>query len=528
MPIYTLSNTQERYLNSANPPVLDKIVFTIDHIHAGDFEISSTYEVVKYLTDANIPVTVFIQATNPSYDYEFDRNNARLIYSLAPHFVTLGAHPLPAGNSAANQAAVFQVVSGIIEDVTGKRPLVLSYHGAGAGPMPGISFPGIKYARGIGSAWSAGADDRLNTPVAVMNSIQRSFDYTTERNAAGLSSTVFVHTQELAPGSLKKNIFDAYVSEVKAHRLQAVSYYEAMQDDFNDSPPTPPPPVSTDMGSIRLSASEKVTRRPLNADFTIKKRNGDSVETASGVTTQLFRIPVGKYRISATAHRNTETKEIELTKLKGLHEIFLIPVSSTGPVTPAPAPPVNTGALGSLRLSASEKRTRRPVNAEFLIQDLADKEVARTTGTKSELFRLPAGTYQVSAIVNGVSVSNEITLTSTQGIHHIFLVSTSGGGTTTPMPPTAPPTIPSASSAIKGSLRLSASEQRTRRPLKSDFVVEDMDGNQMASATGVVTYLFRIPAGKYRVKASWEGKTVTHSLDLKITMGMHHIFLIPA
>jgi hypothetical protein len=528
MPIYTLSNTQERYLNSANPPVLDKVVFTIDHIHAGNFEISSTYEVVKFLTDAGIPVTVFFQVTNPSHNYEFDRNNARLIYGLAPHLVTLGVHPLPKGNTAAKQLEVFNVISGIIKDVTGKKPLVLSYHGSGAGPMSGIIFSGIKYARGIGSAWAQGGDDRLNTPVMVMNSIKRSFDYTIERNAAALSSTLFVHTQELAPNLLKKSIFDTYVKEVIARRLQAVPYYEAMLADFKDSPSEPPEPPTTGSvakGSLRLSASEKVTRRPLKADFKIQTLNGNIVETANHVTTQQFRIPVGKYRVSATALGKTESKDIELTKLQGLHKIFLIPVSSTGEPS-IPIPPTNTGALGSLRLSASEKGTRRPVIADFLIQDLANREIARTSATKSELFRLPPNRYQVSAIVDGVSISSEITLTSTQGIHHIFLVSpASGGGTTSP--PTQPPTTPPPSSVAKASLRLSASEKSTRRPLKADFVIEDMNGKQIDSASGV-TNLFRIPAGQYRIKATWKGKVASSTIDLKLTMGLHHIFLIPA
>ena len=523
MPIYRLSNTQERYLNSANPPVLDKVVFTIDHIHAGNFEISSTYEVVKFLTDAGIPVTVFFQATNPSHNYEFDRNNARLIYGLAPHLITLGLHPLPAGNTTTRQLAIFHVISGIIKDVTAKKPLVLSYHGSGAGPMLGIHFPDVKYARGIGSAWTRGGDDRLNTPVMVMNSIKRSFHYTTERNVAELSSTLFVHTQELVPNSLRKSIFDAYIQEVIARRLQAVPYYDAMLADFNDSssePTEPLPAGSIVKGSLRLSVSEKATRRPLKADLKIQTLNGNIVETARNVTTQQFRIPVGKYRVSATALGKTESKDIELTKRQGLHEIFLIPVSSTGEPN---IPPTNTGALGSLRLSASEKGTRRPVIADFLIKDLANREIAHASGTKSKLFRLPPNRYQVSATVAGVSIKSEITLTSRQGVHHIFLVSGASGGGTTP-----PPTIPSPSSTMKASLRLSASEKRTRRPLKSNFVIEDMNGNQIATASAVVTNLFRIPAGRYRIKATWQGKLVSKTIDLKLTMGLHHIFLILA
>jgi len=144
MPVYQLSAVRDRYEHAANPPVLDRVCFTIDHIHAGSTNVSSTYEVVKFLVDQQIPVTVFIQATNPSHDYEFDRHNAQMLYGLAPHLVTLGLHPLHSGHSQAEQTAIHNTINKSIKSVTGQNPTVLSYHGAGAGPEPGIRFPGIK------------------------------------------------------------------------------------------------------------------------------------------------------------------------------------------------------------------------------------------------------------------------------------------------------------------------------------------------------------------------------------------------
>ena len=551
MPTYRLSSVSNRYTNSANPPVLDKVAFTIDHVHPGNNTTSSTYEVVKFLVDHGIPVTVFFQATNPSYNYEYDRNNARLIYGLAPHLVTLGVHPLHNGHSQSQQTAVFNVINNIIQDVTGKKPLVLSYHGSGAGPMPGITFPGIKYARGIGSSWTPGSDDPLDTPVMVLNSVQRSFDYTTERNAAGLSSVLFLHTAELTSGSIKKQIFDTYITEVKARRLQAVSYFDAMEADFNAAPPgtgggsggsgsgggstpAPPPADSTDKGSLRLSASESPSRRPLKANFKIQKLTGQTVATASDLTSKQFIVPVGKYRVSATALGKTETKELELTKSQGLHHIFMISASSGGsggtPTTPIPTPPTGSGAQGSLRLSASEKQTRRPISADFLIQDLSGKLIQSGNGT-SQLFRLSPGSYQVSAIVGGVTVSNEITLTSTQGIHHIFLVPAAGSTPATPSPtptPTPPLTTPPSSTAGMGSLRLSASDKNTRRPMRADFIIQDMSGKLIDTSADMTTSLFRIPAGQYQIKAHSDGKSVTATINLTRRQGIHHIFLIPS
>lgn len=550
MAAYTLSTIQTQYQASANPPVLDRVSFTIDHIHAGSNTISGTYEVVKFLVDNGIPVTVFMQATSPSNNYEFDRTNASLIYGLAPHLVTLGVHPLSSGNSQSEQTKVYNIISQIIVDVTGSKPLTLSYHGSGAGPEPGISYPGIKYARGIGSAWSPSTGNRLDTPVVVMNSVQRAFDYTSERNSAGLSSTIFVHTQELLNGSVKKDIFDAFIKNVKAQKLQAVPYYDAMLVDFKDGTPTqgggsggsgsggsgsgggttPPPSGGTTVkGSLRLSASETPSRRPLKANFKIQSLSGETIATATNISSQQFSIPVGTYRVSATAAGTTKTDTIELTQTKGIHHIFLISASGSGSTPTPPTPPTPpVGGLGSLRLSASDKRTRRPVNADFLVQDLAGKIVDTAGNTSSHLFRIPAAPYQVSAIVGSNSVSNEILLTATQGIHHIFLIPEEGSGGSTPTPTPTPPTpsTPPVGEAF-GSLRISASERQTRRPIKADFLIQDMSGKLIDTAANTQSYLFRIPAGQYQLKAQYNGNTVSATINLTSTKGIHHIFLIP-
>lgn len=548
MPTYQLSPVSQKYTNAANPPALDKVVFTIDHIHAGGHRVSSTYEVVKFLVDRKIPVTVFFQATSPSNNYEFDRKNARMIYNLAPHLVTLGVHPLPKGFNQSQHMVVFNLLNDIIEEITGKKSTVLSYHGSGAGPMPGISFPGIQYARGIGSSWSASGDNPLNTPVTVLNSVQRSFEYTTERNAAGLSSTLFVHSSELVPGSVRKEIFDSYISEVLSRRLQAVSYYDAMQADFKATSPDTGGGTNGDntggstgggtsgggTGSLRLSASEAGTRRPVKANFKIQKLNGEVVETASNLTSEQFFIPVGKYKVSATALGKTETTEVTLTRSQGLHHVFLIPTNSRGSSRGSGSssggtttPPANSGAKGSLRLSASEKETRRPIKADLLIQDLAGRLIDSASNTVSHLFRLPPATYQVSAIVGSSTATNEITLTATQGIHHIFMVPEfSDGSSGTPTPPTTPTTPPSGAAGL-GSLRLSASEKDTRRPMKADFIIEDMNGKLIDTAANVKTSLFRIPAGEYTLKAHANGKFVSATVNLSHTQGIHHIFLIP-
>ena len=549
MATYRLSNSNNPYNFSGNPPALDRVIFTIDHIHAGDHDICSTYEVVKFLVDRNIPVAVFIQETNPSNDHEYDRNNARMIYQLAPHLVTLGVHPKPAGHSQQEQNRVHTIIRNIIKDVTGKFPSVLSYHGAGAGPEPGISYSGIKYARGIISSWAAGTDDPLNTPVMVMNSVSRAYAYTSQRNAAGYSATIFVHTNELRNGSTKKLVFDTFIREVMARRIQAVSYFNGMTVDFNGSsipsapvpqaPTTPAPPNpaqpndSSALGSLRLSASTKAGRRPVNANFLIEKLNGEDVASARDTKTKAFRVPFGQYRVTAKIGNVTEAAIVNLTPAKGVHHIFLMPAAGTSstPQTPTPSIPTTSnnasGALGSLRLSASTKVGRRPVNANFLIEGLDNNVVEIANNLKTKAFRVPFGRYRVTAKIGAIVETANINLTPQKGIHHIFLMSPTSSSPATTPPATASLSTPPANSLGLGSLRLSASTQQGRRPVAVDLFINKPNGDAIRSVRGVTTQLFKIPAGQYRVSARAGSKVLTENINLSANRGIHHIFLIP-
>ena len=242
MPNYVPSNVTKSYGFSANPPELDKVVFTIDHIHRGGSGLYSTFDVVKYLVGKQIPVTVFMQCTDPLNLCPADKREAQSIYTLAPHLVSLGAHSLTPGHSQLQQRNNLNLIRNVISSITGENTRILSYHGSGAGPENGISYAGISYARGIKSQWStAQSDNPLDTPVMGMNSVDAAFDYTRLRNLSGLSATLFVHSMELRNGSRKKRVFDTFIKEVSARRLQALAYQSAMVSDYSSSPGTQPP-----------------------------------------------------------------------------------------------------------------------------------------------------------------------------------------------------------------------------------------------------------------------------------------------
>jgi imidazoleglycerol phosphate synthase glutamine amidotransferase subunit HisH len=243
MPTYVQSNVIKTYDFAANPPVRDKVVFTIDHMHQGGSGLYSTFDVVQFLVSKQIPVAVFIQCTDPLNLCPVERTNASLIHNLAPHLVSLGAHSLSPGNSQLSQRNNLSLIQNVIADTTGLGSRVMSYHGSGAGPESGISYANIDYARGIKTSLMTQTDNPLDTPVMGLNSVDSAFSYTRTRNLADLSATLFVHSSELRNGTTKKRVFDTFVKEVSAGRLQAVSYQEAMRSDFPSDPVTPTDPV---------------------------------------------------------------------------------------------------------------------------------------------------------------------------------------------------------------------------------------------------------------------------------------------
>ena len=231
--MYKLKKTSNKYQPSANPPILDRVSFTIDHIHQGNKDCPSTLETAEMLVKHKIPFTVFMECRDPKSGGFIDKKLASEIYVLAPHLITLGIHSLSVGKSQFEQHANLKVIQTIIREITDKTPRLLSYHGAKAGPETGITYEKIEFARGIHCDWSAAKkDDKLNTPVMPMNTVERAFEYTRLRNEAGLSSTVFTHTAEMKDGSPKKLVFDTFVNEVVNRRLQAVDYHSAMKQDY--------------------------------------------------------------------------------------------------------------------------------------------------------------------------------------------------------------------------------------------------------------------------------------------------------
>jgi len=236
MPVYVPAYVGNiTYGESAKPPRLDKIVFTIDHIHNGGPGIYSTYDVVAHLVKHKIPVTIFMECTDPTNLCRIDKKYAKKIYELSPEFVSLGVHALPRGHTQEEQSNRLNLINDAIEEITGKRSNILSYHGANAGPEPGIHFDGIKYARGIKTWFAAQRPNKLNTPIMYLNSVSSAFKYIKARNKAGLSASLFVHTVELRSGSRLKLVFDTLVKQVIQQKLHAVKYYPAMEVDYSAS-----------------------------------------------------------------------------------------------------------------------------------------------------------------------------------------------------------------------------------------------------------------------------------------------------
>ncbi|MEB8432823.1 peptidoglycan-binding domain-containing protein [Cocleimonas sp. KMM 6892] len=320
MPTYNPSFITQQYLHTANSPFLDKVVFTIDHLHEGGPGIYSTFDVVKHLVSKQIPVTIFIQCSDPLNFCPAEKRIAQSIYDLDHNLVSLGAHALTRGNSQANQSNNLDKIKDVIADITGAEPRIMSYHGSNAGPENGISYADITYARGITSVWSdASADNPLNTPVMNINSVNAAYDFIQQRNAANLSATLFVHSVELTSGSVKKLTFDTIVADVIGRRLQALPYLSAMQSDYTGTPPTPGPtqPIDPPPGApcpLRHFTNTKITQY-----LRVNKRDGvNGVFQVAELQRFLNELGLGAGTADGIFGSNTKLAVISYQIIKGL------------------------------------------------------------------------------------------------------------------------------------------------------------------------------------------------------------------
>lgn len=312
MPTYTPSFVTESYNFVANPPILDRVVFTIDHIHQGGPGIYSTADVVRHLVSKGIPVTIFVQCTDPANLCALDSRNTQELFDINPSLVTLGTHSLPRGASQLEQSNNQNLLSDMITNITGARPIISSYHGHNAGPEPGITLNGVQYSRGVISQWStAQLDNPLNTPVMGLNSVSSAFDFTRLRNISDLSASLFVHSVELTNGSTKKLVFDTLVKAVEDRKLQAVSYLDAVRADYNSNPIPEPPPIDNGDCALKHFTNNTIvqflrinSRDGVNGNFQVSELQsflnelGLSAGNADGIFGPNTKLAVIAYQIS--------------------------------------------------------------------------------------------------------------------------------------------------------------------------------------------------------------------------------------
>lgn len=275
MPNYNPDFVSDSYNFIANSPVLDKVVFTIDHVHQGGAGLYSTLDVVRHLVTKNIPVTIFLQCTDPANACALDSNNAQEIFNLDPNLVSFGIHSLSRGSSQSQQNDNLNLISNMILNITGQRPVISSYHGHLAGPEDGITLSRVQFARGIHSFWStAQQDNKLNTPVMGLNTVNQSFEFIRLRNLANLSATLFVHSAELRNGTIKKKSFDTIIKAVSDRKLQALDYETAMRADYSAITPGPTDPITDPVDPTQPCALRHFTNNKIVQFLRFNSRDG--------------------------------------------------------------------------------------------------------------------------------------------------------------------------------------------------------------------------------------------------------------
>jgi len=207
----------------------------------------------------------------------------------------------------------------------------------------------------------------------------------------------------------------------------------------------------------------------------------------------------------------------------------------------------SANAVGGLRLSALTKQGKRPTTVSFYIQRLNGQNVENFKNVKTQQLTLPAGKYKVTAKTNRATLTKQVEVLATKGVHEIFMISdkmedsqqASQTAPTDPIQPnsTASSTAASASSSTAtnasnkkpGKLELFAQKANNNSPLKSNFYVQMPNGKMVASKVYVDSIGYKLPAGKYKVIVRATGyKNKTIMLNVRAGQTRREVFKLDA
>jgi len=259
------------------------------------------------------------------------------------------------------------------------------------------------------------------------------------------------------------------------------------------------PPATT--GVLQVSA--KINDQIIRANFIIQKASGEVIASRNNVTSSLFKLITGTYKVSVSSGSYKDFRSVEVKAGESLQTVFILKQAEQ---------------QGKLLVRVFDTRSSNPIRADIIITSINGTVIQDLKSSTQTELSLATGDYKIKVVgPNGTSNKN-IRVKPGQELNEVFRFDASNTEVATqnntqnnstqitdnvtikPYDTQATITIdPENIDNNKVTLSVIAQDEQTRKPMKSNIYIQTPAGKHLDKKTYVDSASFMLTPGVYKV-----------------------------
>lgn len=314
--------------------------------------------------------------------------------------------------------------------------------------------------------------------------------------------------------------------------------------------PTSVPATTNTNGQVYITVRAAENNRNLRSNIYVQKQNGQHVAKSNYAEGAEFSLEPGAYKVTVKVEgRQDVVRTIRVSANGIVRETITVPAAgnaappqSAPPATqPSTASPIQTNPApvavqqeGLLRLRLNTGQGL-PEQARFVIRNKQGERVATVGPAPYGEINLPAGTYEITAGIQGLRQSrmieigngrvSELAFEATEIIGQEPLPAVSVPPQVTPVQNGQPPT-PAPAQQAGGRLHLYAISGVDRQPLRVNFTVMTLQGQPIQSFHNVSSAELRVPPQSVQVRINYQTMNGTEVINVLPDQPTEYTFTI--
>lgn len=308
-------------------------------------------------------------------------------------------------------------------------------------------------------------------------------------------------------------------------------------------------PVNT--GVLQVSAVSGDNRQAVKTDFIIQDKSGKRVALRQHVASTVFKLESGVYKVTAKSNELSVARIITIEPGASISEVFQLKPGGA-PASPEKLP---EKASGRMLVRVFEEGTSHPLSAEIVITDTEGKLIKRLNAASSTDLSLKAGKYRISATGPNGQIIRDVIIAPGKPVSEIFRFkplqkdTVANSGASGNMEPeqqepdknTADSQLPNKqhyeqaaenteadkteTATSRGVLQLKAVDSETKKPIRSNFYVQTLNGKHVVNKIYANSANFKLDKGVYKITVkSKNRKPISKTMSVNSDTRLNHIF----